>query len=118
MRHSPRRLLVSLALAGLSVAPVCALPALSATAALPESTPGARAGVGGQLWSWMTNIWPESGCLIDPSGGKCLSFAARASETAHYRRPRSVAPAPRRLPGTARVRPTVGCGIDPGGQCH
>lgn len=86
MRLSPRRVLVSFALAvvlaGLSVAPVLAtdVPSRAAAASAASSVDGF--GLAGQLWSWIRTIWQQS-----------------------------PAPAWRRLPRTGKVVPTGGCGI-------
>ncbi len=47
------------------------------------------------LWSWLSHVWAENGCMIDPHG-RCLPGAV---------------PAP---PAGA----DNGCMIDPGGRCH
>ena len=38
-----------------------------ASAAEPKTEPGANQALAG-LWGWLTRLWAENGCLIDPSG--------------------------------------------------
>jgi hypothetical protein len=45
----------------------------------------------GQIWSQLTALWGDIGCIIDPSG-RCLGFATTQGD--------------------------IGCGIDPDGRCH
>jgi hypothetical protein len=45
-----------------------------------------------QLWSWLTAVWGEIGCGIDPHGGVCRGAASAGQAD-------------------------IGCGIDPGGRC-
>jgi hypothetical protein len=88
------------AVLGLALALTLALPCLAGAASLPGRTQAAGVGSSGghllaQAWSWLRSLWPEEGCGIDPSGGKCASQS----------------PAP-------PVRPDEGCGIDPNGKCQ
>ncbi|HEX7185118.1 MAG TPA: hypothetical protein VF756_25040 [Thermoanaerobaculia bacterium] len=38
-----------------------------ASAAEPKSEPGAAQALAG-LWGWLTRLWAENGCIIDPDG--------------------------------------------------
>ena len=39
----------------------------SASAAGPKSEPG-RESASSRLWGWLTNLWAEAGCIMDPDG--------------------------------------------------
>lgn len=61
----------------------------------------------GQLWDWLTGVWAEVGCSIDPGGQTCA--APQVDEGC------SIDPSGRSCP-TAQSQADVGCGIDPGGR--
>jgi hypothetical protein len=65
-----------------------AAPWSAAARQIPRAAP---APLLSQLWSRLTALWSDIGCIIDPSG-LCHGSAATQSD--------------------------IGCGIDPGGLCH
>jgi hypothetical protein len=95
-------LVTALVLAGLEAMPVGAATGPSRVAAVTATGIPQLAALGSldSLWSWLTRIWPEAGCIIDRNGG-CAPAAVRGKVTA----------------GTRRFQPDAGCGIDPNGGC-
>jgi hypothetical protein len=74
---------------------IVALPWASAAGPLPEGVRPAKAAAPAldllsRFWSFLTSVWSDTGCMIDPSGG--------------------CAPQPQEAPDT-------GCHIDPSGGC-
>jgi hypothetical protein len=65
-----------------------------------------------RLWSLLTGVWADAGCIIDPNG--CSSQQAPAIDAGCAIDPHGCSPwpAPAVLP-----QPNEGCGIDPHGVC-
>ena len=83
-------------LAALTIVLALALPW---TAAAAPHAPGRLAAAESslaRLWSWLTSLWGDNGCGIDPDGSGCVSRAGASS-----------APPP---------SPDNGCGLDPNGS--
>ena len=89
----PRRILAALLLAATLLLPPTASAAPLSHAELRTVSPALLT----RLWSLLTALWAEAGCLIDPSGGRCAGAQ-----------------------GTAPAPPSAldeGCGLDPSGRC-
>jgi hypothetical protein len=80
---------------------LCALPA---TAASLDSGPP----LFDRFWRFVTSIWSEEGCSIDPSG-RCKEASATRPEGCSIDPDGVCAPAP--------ILRDEGCGIDPNGKC-
>lgn len=127
--HWSRIFLVFVLAAALSASPVWAEPQATA-----EGRPArlAEAGALSQLWSLLTELWSDAGCIIDPYGG-CTAGAGPLGEEGCGLDPHGVCgDAPRGssteegcgidpygCPGTRNTpNADAGCGIDPyGGGC-
>jgi hypothetical protein len=85
--HGPRTILVTVLVATVGALPVWAEPHVT-----DEGRPArlAAAGAFSQLWSLLTELWSEEGCIIDPYGG-CGAGSAPLGD--------------------------AGCGLDPHGGC-
>jgi hypothetical protein len=65
----------------------------------------------GQLWSGLTALWNDIGCILDPSG-LCRGSAASQSDIGCGADPGGT------CHGSASTQADIGCGLDPGGACH
>jgi hypothetical protein len=84
----------------------------------------------GQLWSQLTALWGDIGCIIDPSGrclgsatsqgdigcgldpsGRCLGSVSSQSDIG------CIADPDGRCLGSATSQGDIGCGADPSGHC-
>jgi len=97
-----------------SVLLVALLLATTAVSAAPPRTRPALIPMDplAQLWSFLTSLWTENGCQVDPSG-QCLPGTVTSKNGC------SVDPDGRCLPGTSSttVTPKNGCQVDPDGRC-
>lgn len=95
---------------------VLALTLLSALppAAMAQSGPAkAASGVFAGFWSWLTGLWTEGGCILDPHG-VCTPEAPAASENGCWIDPNGrCAP---EAPPASQI--DGGCYIDPNGGCR
>jgi hypothetical protein len=64
----------------------------------------------GQLWSQLTALWGDIGCIIDPDG-RCLGSASSQSDIGCIADPNG------RCLGSAATQGDIGCGADPSGHC-
>jgi hypothetical protein len=64
-----------------------------------------------QLWTRLTSLWGDIGCIMDPNG-RCHDSAASQGDIGCIADPggRCRTPAP--------SQGDIGCGADPGGRCH
>jgi hypothetical protein len=112
---------------------VSTLPVRAEPQAASEGRPArlAAAGAFSQLWSLLTELWSEAGCIIDPHGG-CGTGSGPLGEAGCGLDPHGVCGGgaqgsfteagcgidPYGCPGTQSTNADAGCGIDPhGGGC-
>jgi hypothetical protein len=82
------------------------------SAAAPRQIPrAAPAPLVSRLWSRLTVLWSDIGCIIDPNG-LCHGSAATQSDIGCGLDPHGI------CHGSAASQSDIGCGIDPGGACH
>jgi len=65
----------------------------------------------GQLWSRLTTLWSNIGCIMDP-GGSCRGGAATQGDIGCVIDPGGS------CRGAAGTQGDIGCGADPGGICR
>ena len=66
-----------------------------------------------QLWSWLSTLWSEEGCGIDPSG-RCGKAPAPTQQAAGC----GIDPDGRCGAASAPAHPDAGCMLDPNGGCQ
>lgn len=66
-----------------------------------------------QLWSWLSTLWGEAGCILDPSG-RCGGPPAPTQVDAGC----GLDPSGRCGGTSAPTQVDAGCGIDPSGGCQ
>jgi hypothetical protein len=70
----------------------------------------APAALVGQLWSQLTALWGDIGCILDPDG-RCRDSATSQGDIGC-----GIDPDGRCL-GSATTQGDIGCGADPNGRC-
>jgi hypothetical protein len=81
----------------------------------PERQPLRAADLLDRLWSTLTGIWAEAGCIIDPHGGCGTSPTAPGTDAGCIIDPNGGCAAVQAEPPAPRT--DEGCIIDPNGGC-
>jgi hypothetical protein len=93
---------------------ILAMPLQAADSRPVNSGSASVQGILAQIWDFLTGVWAENGCDIDPDG----RYALPPSPTAQIDSGCDIDPSGRCVP---RPNPTAqldnGCDIDPNGRC-
>jgi hypothetical protein len=85
--------------------------------ASPGGQPLRAAGLLDRLWSAMTGIWAEAGCIIDPNGGCAPTPTAPGTDEGCIADPNGGCVAVQAEPPAPAPSTDEGCIIDPHGGC-
>jgi len=85
--------------------------------ASPERQARPAADLLGRLWSALTGIWAEAGCIADPHGGCGSTFAAPGTDEGCIIDPNGGCAASQAEPLAPAPGTDEGCILDPNGGC-
>lgn len=91
--------------------------AVLAAAVLVNPAPLRAASLLDRLWSALTGVWAEAGCIIDPNGGCGASPAAPGTDEGCIIDPHGGCAAVLIEPPAPAPTPDEGCILDPHGGC-